>query len=225
MTILILIIQVQLPGSNKYSILIICLTKFYSNSVLLCLNLRASNVNGVGRHTILSGFQTDNNVSTSRIPFDVKVERNVEKCSSSGVLSGGFHSDLVGNSSDYGVDECRTAREYRPGVDYPISIHTLPNIGFRTNEKSLSSLAHSPLSDDAYKGHPFRTSESVRTESPACIRNASSMASAQALPDHPWQDGQHSTRQDDRSTGQMAHCAPHIVVDQPLSKLTGSSIS
>ncbi|UZJ56943.1 hypothetical protein CBS101457_006263 [Exobasidium rhododendri] len=110
-TLMILFIQVKFEGTNYYQLLIICLTKFYSNSVLLCLNLRASNVTGIGRHTMLTGFQTtEQNIGSSRVPFDVKVERKVEIGTSSGVMSSTFQSDPAeaNNSSDFlGVEDLR----------------------------------------------------------------------------------------------------------------------
>jgi hypothetical protein len=111
-TMMILLVQVKMEGSNDYQILIICLTKFYSNSVLLCLNLRASNVSGLGRHTMLSGFHTtDHQFSSSRIPFEVKVERKTEIGTSSGgmVSSSLFHSDPARTSSceDFGMEKVR----------------------------------------------------------------------------------------------------------------------
>jgi hypothetical protein len=153
----ILVVQLVYPNTMNYQILVICLTKFYSNSVVVCLNLRASNVNGAGRHTMLTGFHTNEEFTSSRVPFDVKVE----KFTSSGVMaSSGFHSDPVSNSSDYGLVE-----EARHVVDhlYPVSIHTKPlNIGpYRSNLKEKSSFA--AVSEVQSERPPFQSTDNLNT--------------------------------------------------------------
>lgn len=159
-TIGILIVQLIYPNTMNYQILVICLTKFYSNSVVVCLNLRASNVNGAGRHTMLSGFHTDENFASSRLPFDVKVE----KYTSSGVMaSSGFHSDPVTNSSDYGLVEEKGPMESVIDPRYPVSIHTKPlNVGsYRSGLKEKSSIA--AISEVPYEGQPFQSRENLNS--------------------------------------------------------------
>lgn len=82
-TVAILIIQLTHTGSNYYQFLIISLTKVYSNSVLLCLNLRTlhRSCNGSSRReTFLKMPRATVDTERGGL-YDVKIQRDVEKTS------------------------------------------------------------------------------------------------------------------------------------------------
>lgn len=147
---------------------------------------------------MLTGFNTDDNLTSSRLPFDVKVVRQVEKFTSSAVMgSSVFHSDPVNNSSDYGlVDDSRTMAgviDHR----YPISIHTMPlNIEpYRSCSSAKEKSMFAQLGQSSIDGHPFPSSDNVNaaTDTPTYLPSVHSTLSTKASGGHDADDKKSSS--------------------------------
>lgn len=147
---------------------------------------------------MLSGFQTDNQIDTSRLHFNIQVDQKVEKCtSSSGFMSSAvqFHSDPVCNSSDYGVNAAsRDMVNHVESQVYPIGFQTMPlqlacsqARDVKENKSTLTAIPN--INCD---GHPYRTNDDVAAamEAPKYHRSMSSIYSTQASRGHD-QDEKH----------------------------------
>ena len=148
---------------------------------------------------MLTGFNTDDQVASSRLPFDVKVDRQVEKFTSSAMMgSSAFHSDPVTNSSDYGLAE--ESRTMAGIVDhrYPVSIHTMPlNIGpYRSRSSTKEKSTFAPVSEHSIDGHhPFQSSDNVNVvvETPKYLPSVHSTLSTKASRGHDVDEKQSSS--------------------------------
>jgi hypothetical protein len=167
MTLAILIIQLTHTGSNYYQFLIISLTKVYSNSVLLCLNLRTLNRSNNGARTFLSMPRTTMADSERGGLCDVKIQRDVEKTST------------VALNELESVNQTMTAIEHLTPVHkschnskswHNSSVMTQSSLDepyFSTRGPILST-AHSALPIVSYE-HPFSSSlssQSITMSSP-----------------------------------------------------------
>lgn len=133
---------------------------------------------------MLSGFQSENQIDTSRLQFNVKVDQKVEKCASSGgfMSSSGFNSDPACNSSDYGVKAASQS-----GHVYQIGFQTMPlQFGGDDNTQAVKEKKSNltTTSDMNCQGRPYRSNDCIALEMPKYNASVTSIYSTQACRGH-----------------------------------------